>query len=141
VREPTLPFSKYFMPINMIKLFQRQYKKLSYFVLTLYFSLFTVKVFADSDDPFPSINTNNSGDIVQAAGSHLEMALKYSLIGAGGILIIISLAALVHRIREDNKEKDHGNLVTTFILLALGLTFGFILIGLGWTAFSTNIQS
>lgn len=119
-----------------------QYHYLKFLLGTVsFFSLFSKAVFADNDDPFPSINTGNTGDVIQAAGSHMEMALKYTLIGAGGILIIISLAALVHRIREDNKEKDHGNLVTTFILLALGLTFGFILISLGWTAFSTNIQA
>lgn len=94
---------------------------------------------ADSSDPFPSIDTG-TGDVVTTAGTHMETALKYTLIGGGGILIIICLAVIVHRLREDNKEKDHGNLIMTFILLALGLTLGFILIGIGWTAFSTQIQ-
>jgi hypothetical protein len=94
--------------------------------------------FADDDDPFPSIDTGKDGDIVKTAGSHMETALKYTLIGGGGILIIICLAVIIHRLREDNREKDHGNLVITFILLALGITLGFILIGIGWKAFSSQ---
>ena len=94
---------------------------------------------AGSDNPFPSLTT--TGDVVQTAGKHMEIALKYALIGGGGLLIIICLAVIIHRLREDSHEKDHGNLVMTFILLALGLTLGFILIGVGWTAFSSNPQT
>lgn len=94
---------------------------------------------ADSANPFPVITT--TGDVVQTAGSRMEIALKYALIGGGGLLIIICLAVIIHRLREDSREKDHGNLVMTFILLALGLTLGFALIGVGWTAFSANLQS
>lgn len=96
-------------------------------------------VLAD-DNPFPSITTT-SGDIVQTTGGYMETALKYALIGGGGLLIIICLAIIIHRMREDSREKDHGNLVMTFILLALGLTIGFVLIGVGWTAFSAQPQS
>lgn len=89
------------------------------------------------DDPFPSITTS-SGDVVTTTGSYMETTLKYALIGAGGLLILICLAIIVHRLREDSREKDHGNLVMTFILIALGLTLGFIMIGIGWTAFSAQ---
>ena len=71
---------------------------------------------ADNDDPFPSIQTSG-GDVVQTTGTHMEVALKYTLVGAGGLLIIICLAVIIHRLREDNREKDHGNLIMTFILL------------------------
>lgn len=101
--------------------------------------LITGNVFADSN-PFPSI-TLSGGDVVQATGSHMETALKYSLIGGGGLLILICLGVIIHRLREDSREKDHGNLIMTFILLALGLTIGFVLIGVGWTAFSVQVQS
>lgn len=94
---------------------------------------------ADSNDPFPSLTT--TGDVIQTAGSHMEIALKYALIGGGGLLILICLAVIVHRLREDSREKDHGNMIMTFILLALGMTLGFVLIGVGWTAFSANPQT
>ena len=57
------------------------------------------------------------------------------------MLILICIGVIIHRLREDSREKDHGNLVMMFTLLALGLTIGFVLIGIGWTAFSTTIQS
>lgn len=107
----------------------------------LLFTLPTIVTFAHADEknPFPSLTTN--GDVIKTAGTHMESALKFSLIGGGGLLIIICLAVIVHRLREDSKEKDHGNMVMTFILLALGLTLGFVLIGVGWTAFSYNPQT
>lgn len=102
--------------------------------------LISEKAFARGDsNPFPSLSGNITGDVVQTVGSHMETMLKYMLMGGGGLLIIICLGVLVHRIREDNREKDHGNLIMTFVILALGLTIGFILIGIGWTAFSTEI--
>jgi hypothetical protein len=100
----------------------------------------TGTVFAD-DNPFPDINIGGGGDVVQATGSRMETALKYGLVGGGGLLILICLGVIIHRIRDDSREKDHGNLVMTYILLALGLTIGFILIALGWKAFSTPIQN
>jgi hypothetical protein len=101
--------------------------------------LFLPKLSFADDDPFPSISTN--GDVMQTAGTSMETALKYLLIGAGGLLILICLGILVHRMRDDSRDKDHGNLIMTFILLALGMTLGFVLIGIGWTAFSAQIQS
>ena len=92
------------------------------------------------DDPFPSISTKG-GDIVATAGSHMQAALKYALIGTGGFLILICVAIIVHRLREDSREKDHGNLLITFVLISFGITLGFILIGIGWTAFNTQIQT
>lgn len=104
--------------------------------------MFNPMIFARSDsNPFPSLAGNITGDVVQTVGSHMETMLKYMLMGGGGLLIVICLGVLVHRIREDNREKDHGNLIMTFVILALGLTIGFILIGIGWTAFSIDIQS
>jgi hypothetical protein len=101
--------------------------------------LITHPVFADRN-PFPSLSLS-SGNVIQDTGTHMESALKYSLIGGGGLLILICLGVIVHRMREDSREKDHGNLIMTFILLALGLTIGFVLIGVGWTAFSAQVQS
>lgn len=96
--------------------------------------------FASSDsNPFPSISVSN-GDVLQTAGSKMETALKYSLLGGGGLLLIICLGVLINRLKEDSKEKDHGNMIMTFILLALGATIGFVLIGIGWTATSAQIQ-
>jgi hypothetical protein len=94
--------------------------------------------FAD-DNPFPHIDIGD-GDVVQAIGSHIQTTLKYALVGGGGILICVTIAVLIHRLRDDSKDKDHTNLVSTFILSALTVTFGFILIAVGWKAFSTDIQ-
>jgi nitrate reductase gamma subunit len=102
----------------------------------LWLFLLSPLVIAD-EDPFPTITTS-SGDVVTTTGSYMETTLKYALIGGGGLLILICLAIIVHRLREDSREKDHGNLVMTFILIALGLTLGFIMIGIGWTAFSAQ---
>ncbi len=106
---------------------------------TLYWLSQPVFAWGDSD-PFPRLSGNASGDVVQTIGAHMETMLKYALVGGGGLLILICLGVLVHRIREDNREKDHGNLIMTFVMLALGLTIGFALIGIGWTAFSTEIE-
>src|SRR5262245_11373447 len=96
-------------------------------------------VFADRN-PFPGLNLT-SGDVIEDTGTHMELALKFSLIGGGGLLILICLGIIIHRMREDSREKDHGNLIMTFILLALGLTIGFVLISVGWSAFSAKIES
>lgn len=94
--------------------------------------------FASADNPFPDMDV--SGDVISTGGTYLEKTLKYALIGGGGLLILISLAVLVNRLRDDSKDKDHGNLITTFILVALGVTFGFVLIATGWKAFNTTIS-
>jgi hypothetical protein len=116
--------------------------RLSYRCLIIsYLALMSQKSFAwGGSNPFPKLSGNTSGDVVQTIGTHMETMLKYALVGGGGLLILICLAVLVHRIREDNREKDHGNLIMTFVMLALGLTIGFTLIGIGWTAFSTEIE-
>lgn len=109
-------------------------------LVILLLGLFTQKAFARGDsNPFPRLSGNVSGDVVHTIGTHIETMLKYALVGGGGLLILMCLGVLVHRIREDNREKDHGNLIMTFVMLALGLTIGFVLIGIGWTAFSTEI--
>jgi hypothetical protein len=94
--------------------------------------------FASDNNPFPDMDI--SGDVINTGGQYLERTLKYALIGGGGLLILISLAVLVNRLRDDSKEKDHGNLITTFILVALGVTFGFVLIATGWKAFNATIS-
>ena len=96
--------------------------------------LFCGVTFADNN-PFPSIDIG-TGDVINTSGTYLEKTLKFALIGGGGLLILISIAVLVHRLRDDSREKDHSNLVTTFILVAMGATFGFVLIAIGWKAFS-----
>lgn len=96
-------------------------------------------VFADGDNPFPNIDIGG-GDVISTGGTYMEKAFKYTLIGVGGLLIVIGIAVLVHRLRDDSRDKDHGNLVMTFILVALSITFGFVLIAIGWKAFSANIS-
>jgi hypothetical protein len=111
-----------------------------YIFITLGIGLFHQAAYARGDsNPFPRLSGNMNGDVVHTIGSHLETMLKYALVGGGGLLILVCLGVLAHRIREDNREKDHGNLIMTFVMLALGLTIGFVLIGIGWTAFSTEI--
>ena len=108
--------------------------------VTTFLLLFVgTKLFADSN-PFPDIDTSG-GDIVQVAGAHMETALKYGLLASGGFLILGSLGILINRMREDSRDKEHGNLLTTFIMVGLGLTVGFILIAIGWKAFSVKIES
>ena len=94
----------------------------------------------DDQNPFPSISPDNNGDIVATAGSSMEAAMKYLSIGLGGLLILICLGVIIHRMREDSREKDHGNLIMTYVLCALGMTLGFVLIGIGWKAFNTQIN-
>ncbi len=117
-------------------------KKAKQYVVAAFMSglLIASRLAHADDNPFPSI-TVNGGDVVQVAGTHMETAMKYTTIAVGGILIMICLGVIIHRLREDSREKDHGNLIMTFVLLALGVTLGLVLIGIGWTAFSTTIQS
>lgn len=97
--------------------------------------------FADDTNPFPNIgNGGDNGNIVQTAGTTMESAMKYLSIGLGGLLILICLGVIIHRMREDSREKDHGNLIMTYVLCALGMTLGFVLIGIGWKAFNTQIN-
>lgn len=121
---------------NLFVIICNHYQKLMVWLLLL----ITSNAFADSGNPFPSISLSG-GNVIKDTGTHMESALKYALIGGGGLLILICLGVIIHRLREDSREKDHGNLIMTFILLALGLTIGFVLIGVGWTAFSAQIQS
>jgi hypothetical protein len=118
----------------------KKYYIAGYYLFGLGLALWHATAYARGDsNPFPRLSGAVSGDVVHTIGSHLETMLKYALVGGGGLLILICLGVLVHRIREDNREKDHGNLIMTFVMLALGLTIGFVLIGIGWTAFSTDI--
>ena len=124
---------------KILNLFTRVKAALSLIFIN-WISLYAPFALARGDNnPFPSI-TVEGGNFEQTVGTHLEMALKYALIGVGGLLILICIGVLIHRLREDSREKDHGNLIMTFILLAIGITIGFILIGIGWTAFSAQIQ-
>ena len=43
--------------------------------------------------------------------------------------------------REDSREKEHGNLLMTFVFIGLGCTIGFLLIAIGWKAFNAQIKS
>lgn len=113
--------------------------KFYYTFMTSLIGFMALPAFADNN-PFPSISLS-TGNVIKDTGTHMESALKYSLIGGGGLLILICLGVIIHRMREDSREKDHGNLIMTFILLALGLTIGFVLIGVGWTAFSAEVKS
>ncbi|HEX4044063.1 MAG TPA: hypothetical protein VHZ76_00165 [Gammaproteobacteria bacterium] len=118
----------------------KQLKKLKKIVIWVatFIGIYPGLVYSDRN-PFPSIHVDG-GNFEQTVGTHLQIALKYALVGVGGLLILICLGVLINRLREDSRDKDHGNLIMTFILLAIGVTVGFILIGVGWTAFSADIQ-
>lgn len=70
----------------------------------------------------------------------METALRYSLLGDDGLLLIVCLGVLINRLKEDSREKDHGNMIMTFILLALGVTIGLVLTGIRWNAASAQVQ-
>lgn len=95
--------------------------------------------FADNN-PFPDIDIG-SGDVVSVAGKKMQTALKYTLLGVGGVLVLIGIITLVNRLKEDNRDKEHGNLLVSMIMIALCLVVGFILIAIGWKAFSQNIKA
>ena len=78
--------------------------------------------------------------MVEVAGKKMQLALKYTLMGVGGVLILIGIITLINRLKEDNRDKEHGNLLMSMIMIALCLVIGFILIAIGWKAFSQNIQ-
>lgn len=92
---------------------------------------------AGNENPFPSVTVD--GDIIKASGTKLQMGLKYATIGTGGILVLAGIGVILHRMREDAREKDHGNFLVTFIMVALCETVGFALIAIGWKAFNTSI--
>lgn len=121
----------------MLKKIITPIQKYYHVAITFLLLLANRSVFAD-DDPFPTINT--SGDITHTIGSNMETAFKYILIGTGGLLIIICITVLIHRLREDHRDREFGSLIMTFIFLAVGALVGFLLIGIGWTAFNTQIQ-
>ena len=124
----------------------KQIRKLTTFVKNKYYlatgSLILLSsgtAFADSN-PVPSITTS-SGDVVTTAGTNMEEAMKYLSIGLGGLLVLVCLGVIIHRMREDSKERDHGNLIMTYVLCALGMTLGFVLIAIGWKAFNATITA
>ena len=120
------------------KIFKYRVKDVVNALLGVYL-LFSYGVSFADDNPFPNIDIGN-GDVISTGGSYMEKAFKYTLIGVGGLLIMIGIAVIVQRLRDDSRERDHGNLVMTFILVALAITFGFVLIAIGWKAFSANIS-
>ena len=93
---------------------------------------------ADSANPFPSVTID--GDVIKASGTKMQMGFKYATIGVGGFLVLIGIGVIIHRMREDAKEKEHGNFLLTFIMVALCETVGFGLIAIGWKAFNTTIS-
>lgn len=121
----------------MLKKIMTSINYLSELSLIVFLLFVNSKVFADSD-PFPTISTN--GDVTHTIGSSMETAFKYITIGTGGLLVIVCITVLIHRLREDHREREFGSLIMTFIFLAVGALVGFLLIGIGWTAFNTQIQ-
>ncbi len=88
-----------------------------------------------NNNPFPKINING-GDVVQAVGSHMEVSMKYALIGGGVIMMLVGIGVIMHRLREDSANKETGSFLTTLILAGLTITVGIILIAIGWSAAS-----
>ncbi len=78
--------------------------------------------FADDTNPFPEVDV--SGDVTSTTGTNMERALKYACLGIGGILVIIGILVLIHRLNEDSKTKEHGNLIMTIVLVGFCLTIG-----------------
>ena len=98
-------------------------------------------VFADGgDNPFPKIDVQG-GDVVQAVGSHMEVGMKYALVGGGVIMLLVGIGVIMHRLREDTANKDTGSFLTTLIIAGLAITVGIILIAIGWSAASYQPHS
>jgi hypothetical protein len=123
---------------KIIKLTLKIAKKYYLSFMTLIMLFLSNAAFADNN-PFPDIDIG-SGDVVDIAGKKMQLALKYTLMGVGGVLVLIGIMTLINRLREDNRDKEHGNLLMSMIMIALCLVVGFILIAIGWKAFSQNIQ-
>ena len=110
-----------------------------YFDVLAFFLLFSSGITFADNNPFPDIDIG-TGDVVEAAGKRMQVALKYTMLGIGGVLVLIGIITLVNRLKEDNRDKEHGNLLMSMIMIALCLVVGFILIAIGWKAFNQNIQ-
>lgn len=106
----------------------------------LFLSIFLNGVsYASDQDPFPAIDTGGK-DILHATGGFMDTMLKYITIGLGGLLIVIAIGVLYSRLREDSKDREHGNMVMTMIIVAVVAVVGFVLIGIGWSAFNVNVS-
>lgn len=109
-----------------------------YLKLTTIILLLTSRISFADDNPFPSVDTGGK-DILHATGSFMDTALKYITIGVGGFLIVVAIGVLYSRLREDSRDKEHGNMVMTMLMVAVVAVVGFVLIGIGWTAFNKAI--
>ncbi len=107
-------------------------------VITLFIS---GNVLADnSSNPFPSIDVQN-GDVVKAVGTHMEDSMRYSMVGAGIIMLLVGIGVIMHRLREDSSNKDTSSFITTLVIAGLAITVGIILISIGWSASNYQVSS
>ena len=122
--------------MNKLILWFKRIYEYSFSSLTLLFFLcLQHTAFADNDDPFPKIDIGN-GDVVTAVGSHMEVGMKYSMVGGGIIMMLVGIGVIMHRLREDSANKETGSFMTTLIIAGLAVTVGIILIAIGWSAAS-----
>ncbi len=91
------------------------------------------------DDPFPKIDIQG-GDVVKAVGTHMESSMKYAMIGGGIIMMLVGIGVIMHRLREDSANRDTGSFLTTLVISGLAITVGIILIAIGWSAASYQIN-
>jgi len=122
-------------------------KKLTLIINKYYYLLGTIitfisgsaYAFGGGDNPFPKIDVQG-GDIVKAVGTHMETSMKYAMIGGGVIMMLVGIGVIMHRLREDSANKDTGSFLTTLIISGLAITVGIILIAIGWSAASYQIN-
>lgn len=97
-----------------------------------------LKTLAENRNPFPTVDLGG-GNVVAGAGKMMQSSIQYTLLAVGGFLVLIGIGVLIQRLREDSKEKEHGNMLMTIVIVALCITIGLSLIGIAWTAMNAQI--
>lgn len=97
-----------------------------------------ISVLAENRNPFPTVDIGG-GNVVAGAGKMMQSSIQYTLLAVGGFLVLIGIAVLIQRLREDSKEKEHGNMLMTIVIVALCITIGLALISIAWTAMNAHI--
>lgn len=93
---------------------------------------------AENKNPFPSLDIGG-GNVIAGAGKMMQSSIQYTLLGVGGFLVLVGIAVLIHRLREDSREKEHSNILMTIVIVALCITIGLSLVGMAWTAMNAQI--
>jgi len=123
----------------MLFVYLSKLKRLFFYGVSFLLLLISRNSFADSGSPFPTITTSD-GDIVKAVGGHMEVGMKYALIGGGIIMLLVGVGVIAHRLREDTTNREGGNFLVTLVMAGIAITAGVILLSIGWTAASYNVS-